>query len=280
MKTRPRQYAAEVFTSLSAWKRQTRRPVFALIAWTPWSQEPKKSRLPCRSGDDSIGAVLYLQRSRPVCASHATTKPSPGLPLLAHHRVHVGLVYDTPPDGGRRRRAAAEALAPVDQAGLGVEREEEALLLREVHPAVAEGRRELERVMRVDRPQALVGRAVLVGRDVLARVVVAVGRPGPRVLLLRRRLRLRLLGRHELLRGRAALLEWFVLAADVQADHDREDDHEQPASHQQASSSHGAEDGKRRAQAPGGARCAAMCRAQAPGGGRCAAMSSRAGTVG
>ena len=40
------QYAAEVFTSLSASKRQMRLPVFALIACTPWSQEPMKRRLP------------------------------------------------------------------------------------------------------------------------------------------------------------------------------------------------------------------------------------------
>ena len=40
------QYAAEVFTSLSASKRQMRLPVFALIACTPWSQEPTKRRLP------------------------------------------------------------------------------------------------------------------------------------------------------------------------------------------------------------------------------------------
>jgi hypothetical protein len=57
MKIRPRHQAAEVLTSLSAWKRQMRRPVFALRAWTPWSQEPMKRRLPCSSGDDSTGAV-------------------------------------------------------------------------------------------------------------------------------------------------------------------------------------------------------------------------------
>jgi hypothetical protein len=34
------QYAGEVFTSLSAPKRQMRFPVFALIACTAWSQEP------------------------------------------------------------------------------------------------------------------------------------------------------------------------------------------------------------------------------------------------
>ena len=45
--------------------------------------------------------------------------------------------------------------------------------------------------MCVDRPQALVGRAVVVRGDVRALVVVPVGRPGPRVVLLRRRLLLR-----------------------------------------------------------------------------------------
>jgi hypothetical protein len=58
MKMRPRQYAAEVFTSLSAWNRQIRRPVFALIACTPLSQAPKKRRLPRSSGEDSTGSVL------------------------------------------------------------------------------------------------------------------------------------------------------------------------------------------------------------------------------
>ena len=116
--------------------------------------------------------------------------------------------------------------------------------------------------MRVDRPQPLVGRAQVVRRDVLARVVVAVGRPGARVLRLRRRLRLRLLGRHELLRGGAALLGRLVLAADVQAHRDRDDDRDEPASHEQASSSHGPQDGKRRhggGPPPGQERPDALC---------------------
>ena len=58
MKIRPRHHAAEVFTWLSAWKRQIRWPFFALIACTPLSQEPTYSRLPCRSGEDSTGWVL------------------------------------------------------------------------------------------------------------------------------------------------------------------------------------------------------------------------------
>jgi hypothetical protein len=121
--------------------------------------------------------------------------------------VHVGLVDDALADRRRRGRAAAQALAPVDPAGLGVEREEEPLLLRQVDAPVADRRRELERVVRPDLPEPAVGRAVVVGRDVVARDVVAVGRPGPRVELLGRRLRLRLLVGLELLAGRAALLD-------------------------------------------------------------------------
>ena len=167
------------------------------------------------------------------------------LVLRAHHVVHVGLVDDLLADRRRRGGAAAQALPPHDPAVLRVQREEEALLLGEVHLPVADRGRELERVVRVDRPQPLVRRPQVVRRDVLARVVVAVRRPRPRVLRLRRRLRLRLLGRHELLRGGAALLGRFVLAADVQAHRDRDDDRDEPASHQQASSSHAPQDGKR-----------------------------------
>ena len=112
----------------------------------------------------------------------------PGLALGAHHGVHVGLVDEPLADRRRRRGAAPEALAPGDAPGLGVQREEEALLLGEVHTAVAHRWRKLEGVVCVDRPQPLVRRAMLVRGDVLARVVVPVGRPGPRVVLLRRRL--------------------------------------------------------------------------------------------
>ena len=166
------------------------------------------------------------------------------LSLRADHAVHVGLVDESLADRGRRGGAAAEALAPGDSPGLGVQREEEALLLGDVDAPVAHAGRELDRVVRVDRPQALVGRAVVVRGDVRALVVVPVGRPGPRVVLLRRRLLL-LLGGHELLRGGAALLYRVILAADIQTDRDREDDHDKPASQQQASSSHGAQDGRR-----------------------------------
>ena len=109
----------------------------------------------------------------------------PVLALQALDPVHVRLVDESLADRRRRGGAAPEALAPADAPGLRVEREEEALLLGDVDPSVADAGRELDRVVGVDRPQALVGRPVLVGRDVLARVVVAVGRPRPRVVLLR-----------------------------------------------------------------------------------------------
>ncbi len=73
-----------MFTWSSAPKRQIRFPVSALSAYTPPSQVPTNSRLPLSSGDDSIGSLRKRQRSRPVSASQATTKPSAPLWSCRH----------------------------------------------------------------------------------------------------------------------------------------------------------------------------------------------------
>jgi hypothetical protein len=153
--------------------------------------------------------------------------------------VHDGLVDDALADRGRGGLAPLRVLPPVDLPRLGVEREEEALLLRQVQPAVADRGRELERVVGVDRPQPAVGRPVVVGGDVPPGVVVAVRRPRPRVLLLGRRLRLLRLGGHELLGRGAALLDRLVLlVVDVRAGRDHDDKGERATEDQAASSGH------------------------------------------
>ena len=156
------------------------------------------------------------------------------LVLQALDGVHVGLVDDAFSDRRRRGGAAVRVLLPVDPARLRVQREEQALLLGEVHAPIADRGRELERVVRVDLPEAPERRPVVVGGDVLAPDVVAVGRPGARDLPVgRRRRRLGLVGDHELLRGGAPLLERLVLVVGVDADRDREHDHEQRNADQQ-----------------------------------------------
>ena len=124
-----------------------------------------------------------------------------GLVLRARQRVHQRLVDDALPDGRRRRGAAAEVLGPAVLAGLRVDGEEAALLLRDEDGAVRDRGRELEVVARAQRPQAPERRPVRErGGDVRALEVEPVRRPRlGQVARGRLRLRLALVG---LRRGR------------------------------------------------------------------------------
>ena len=138
-------------------------------------------------------------------------------------------------DGG----TAPEALAPGTRSGLAVQREEEALLLGDVDAAVADRRRELERVVRVDRPQPLVRRAVVVGRDMRALVVVAEGRPRPagRPSSAAASAPAPRSSRTPPWPSRASQPAHLRLQA-YRRRRDRDDDHDEPAAQQQASSGH------------------------------------------
>ena len=99
--------------------------------------------------------------------------------LLAGQLVHVRLVDDAVSDGRRRCGATREVPRPDDFPGSRVDREEAALLLRDVDLAVGDRGRELDVGAHLQLPEAVVRRPqpAPAGGEVRALHVVAVRRP-------------------------------------------------------------------------------------------------------
>ena len=82
----------------------------------------------------------------------------PGLVLTAGQLMHERLVDDPVADRGRGGRAMVEVPSPDNLAGAGVDREEPPLLLSYVDLPVSDRRRELDVPVRLQLPEAVVGR--------------------------------------------------------------------------------------------------------------------------
>ena len=138
MKIRPFQYAAEVLTWSSAPKRQIFLPglgVERVDVVVPAAEEEAAVVQQRRGLDRRRVEAPALAAGVRVPGDDEPVRA--GLVLEALDRVHVRLVDDALADRRRRGRAAAQALAPVDLAGLGVQGEEEALLLGQIDVPVA-----------------------------------------------------------------------------------------------------------------------------------------------
>lgn len=147
---------------------------------------------------------------------------------VARQRLHPRVVDDPVGDRGGRSRAVVEAPLPDDLPGAVVERVEAPSLVCDVEAAVRDRRRKLEHVAGLERPAEAERRAELeVGGRVRPLHAQPVGGPRqpeddpPRPRRLRRLLRL---GRHELLRRRAALVVDRPLLVQPDAGEEARDD--------------------------------------------------------
>ena len=155
---------------------------------------------------------------------HLALEPARLRLAVAGRAVHERLVDGVLADRRRGGDAAADRLLPRPLAGLRVDGEHDARVVREVEAPVADRRRELEQLPRAERPDAAERRLQLVRADAVALGVVAEERPGDAERLLggRRRRRLLLLGRDELLgRGAAHVGRLLALVDDVADDERR-----------------------------------------------------------
>jgi hypothetical protein len=143
---------------------------------------------------------------------------------VARQGLHPGVVDDAVRDRRGRRRAVVEPALPDDLAGAMVDRKEAPALVGDVEPPVGDRRRELEHVVRLERPAQTERRLEMeVGRGMRPLHLQAVGRPGQaqddpaRTLLLGCLQR-----RHELDRRRPALGLDRVLPVKPKAEGDPE----------------------------------------------------------
>jgi len=113
------------------------------------------------------------------CVPRDHEAPRAGLVLAARQRVHVRLVHDPLVDRRRGCGTPPKALRPDDLARSRFDREEPALLLRDVDLPVGDRGRKLDIAVRLQPPEPVVGRAQRAppGSEMRALGVVAVGRP-------------------------------------------------------------------------------------------------------